>query len=65
VLSSAGERAAAMRSEVVVHPATLGPSEREYAEGYRSIMDRVRSRMRPGERAGGGGGRRERYEDPD
>lgn len=66
VRSIAAERAAAMRSQGFVHPATLVPSELEYAEGYRAIMDRVRSRMRPVEGAGGGGGaRRGKYEDPD
>ena len=57
-------KAMAMRSQGFIHPATLVPSELEYAEGYKAIMDRVRSRMRPVE-GGDGGARKGTYEDPD
>lgn len=43
----ATERAIAMRSQGFVHPATLVPSELEYAEGYRARMNILWSRMRP------------------
>ena len=43
----ATERAIAMRSQGFVHPATLVPSELEYAEGYRARMNVLWSRMRP------------------
>ncbi len=57
-------KAMAMRSQGFIHPATLVPSELEYAEGYKAIMDRVRSRMRPVE-GGDGGASKGTYEDPD
>jgi fructose 1,6-bisphosphate aldolase/phosphatase len=41
------KRAIAMRSQGFVHPATLVPSELEYAEGYRARMNVLWSRMRP------------------
>ncbi len=43
----ATERAIVMRSQGFVHPATLVPSELEYAEGYRARMNVLWSRMRP------------------
>ncbi len=43
----ATERAIVMRSQGFVHPATLVPSELEYAEGYRARMNILWSRMRP------------------
>jgi fructose 1,6-bisphosphate aldolase/phosphatase len=36
-----------MRSQGFVHPATLVPSELEYAEGYRARMSILWSKMRP------------------
>ena len=36
-----------MRSQGFFHPATLVPSELEYAEGYRARMNVVWSKMRP------------------
>jgi len=36
-----------MRSQVFFHPATLVPSELEYAECYRARMNVVWSKMRP------------------
>ena len=41
------KRAIAMRSQGFVHPATLVPSELEYAEGYRAIMNVLWSKMKP------------------
>jgi len=36
----------AMRSQGFVHPATLVPSELEYAEGYRARMNVLWSKMK-------------------
>jgi len=41
------KRAIAMRSQGFVHPATLVPSELEYAEGYRARMSVLWNKMRP------------------
>ena len=41
------KRAIAMRSQGFVHPATLVPSELEYAEGYRARMSILWNKMRP------------------
>ncbi|MGI0083120.1 MAG: fructose-1,6-bisphosphate aldolase/phosphatase [Nitrosopumilaceae archaeon] len=41
------KRALAMRSQGFVHPATLVPSELEYAEGYRARMNILWSKMKP------------------
>ncbi|MGI0047625.1 MAG: fructose-1,6-bisphosphate aldolase/phosphatase, partial [Nitrosotalea sp.] len=41
------KRAIAIRSQGFVHPATLVPSELEYAEGYRDRMNVLWSKMRP------------------
>jgi len=61
----ATKRALAIRSQGFIHPATLVPSELEYAEGYRARMDVLRSKMRPIGGAPDAGGRKESYEDPD
>ena len=37
----------AIRSQGFIHPATLVPSELEYAEGYRARMDVLESKMKP------------------
>jgi len=47
VRNLATKRAFAMRSQGFFHPATLVPSELEYAEGYRARMNVVWSKMRP------------------
>ncbi|MDA7940855.1 MAG: fructose-1,6-bisphosphatase [Nitrosopumilus sp.] len=60
----AAERAAAMRSQGFIHPATLVPSELEYAEGYRARMEVLESRMEEMEQAETGAAR-QKYEDPD
>ena len=62
----ATKKALAIRSQGFIHPATLVPSELEYAEGYKARMDVLRSRMVPvGGAAQDAGGRSEGYEDPD
>jgi fructose 1,6-bisphosphate aldolase/phosphatase len=43
----ATKRALTMRSQGFVHPATLVPSELEYAEGYRARMNVLWSKMKP------------------
>ncbi|MGH9910720.1 MAG: fructose 1,6-bisphosphatase, partial [Nitrososphaerales archaeon] len=42
----ATKRALIMRSQGFVHPATLVPSELEYAEGYRARMNVLTSKMK-------------------
>ncbi len=61
----ATKKALAMRSQGFIHPATLVPSELEYAEGYRARMDVLKSKMKPLEEDHSGGERKENYEDPD
>ena len=70
VREMATKKALAMRSQGFIHPATLVPSELEYAEGYRARMEVLESKMKPleddGSHAGGTAGeRKESYEDPD
>ena len=54
-----------MRSQGFIHPATLVPSELEYAEGYKAIMDVLHSKMKPLGDQPQGNQRKESYEDPD
>ena len=54
----------AIRSQGFIHPATLVPSELEYAEGYRARMDVLESKMKPMEGSDSSSDRKE-YEDPD
>lgn len=64
----ATKKALAMRSQGFIHPATLVPSELEYAEGYRARMEVLEGKMRKIEEPasqGSGGQRKENYEDPD
>ena len=61
----ATKKALAMRSQGFIHPATLVPSELEYAEGYRARMDVLESKMKPMEGSDSSGDRKENYEDPD
>jgi len=61
----ATKKALAMRSQGFIHPATLVPSELEYAEGYRARMDVLESKMKPIEDSGSGGKKKENYDDPD
>ncbi len=61
----ATKKALAIRGQGFIHPATLVPSELEYAEGYKARMDVLRSKMRPVGGAQDAGDRKESYEDPD
>jgi len=61
----ATKKAMSIRSQGFIHPATLVPSELEYAEGYRARMDVLESKMKPMEGATSSGQRKENYEDPD
>jgi len=61
----ATKRALAMRDQGFIHPATLVPSELEYAEGYNAIMDVLKQKMKPLEDGTPGGQKKESYEDPD
>ena len=51
----ATKRALAIRSQGFIHPATLVPSELEYAEGYKARMDVLKSKMKPLENSHAGG----------
>jgi len=61
----ATKKALAMRSQGFVHPATLVPSELEYAEGYNARMSVLKSKMKPVEGSSSSGQKKENYEDPD
>ena len=61
----ATRRALAMRSQGFIHPATLVPSELEYAEGYKARMDVLKSKMMPLDKSQYSGKKKGSYEDPD
>ncbi len=61
----ATKKALAMRSQGFIHPATLVPSELEYAEGYNARMSVLESKMKSVEGITSSGQRKENYEDPD
>ena len=61
----ATQRALAMRSQGFIHPATLVPSELEYAEGYKARMDVLKSKMKPLDKSQSSGKKKRSYEDPD
>lgn len=61
----ATKKAIAIRSQGFIHPATLVPSELEYAEGYRARMDVLETKMKPMEEDKSNSDRKENYEDPD
>jgi len=61
----ATEKALAMRSQGFIHPATLVPSELEYAEGYKARMDVLKSKMKPLDENQSQLKRKENYDDPD
>ena len=61
----ATKKAMAIRSQGFIHPATLVPSELEYAEGYRARMDILETKMKPMEEDKSNSDRKENYEDPD
>jgi len=60
----ATKKALSIRSQGFIHPATLVPSELEYAEGYRARMDVLEAKMKPMEDTNTGE-KKENYEDPD
>ena len=61
----ATKKAIAIRSQGFIHPATLVPSELEYAEGYRARMNILETKMKPMEDNKSNTDRKENYEDPD
>ncbi len=61
----ATKKALAMRSQGFIHPATLVPSELEYAEGYRARMDILETKMVPIDEITTKSEKKENYEDPD
>ena len=61
----ATRKALAMRSQGFIHPATLIPSELEYAEGYKARMKKLQSKMKPLEDNKSSAQRKESYDDPD
>ncbi|MEJ2260857.1 MAG: fructose-1,6-bisphosphate aldolase/phosphatase [Nitrosopumilaceae archaeon] len=61
----ATKKALAMRSQGFVHPATLVPSELEYAEGYKARMSVLEEKMKPVEGSSNSSKKKENYEDPD
>ncbi len=61
----ATQKALAMRSQGFIHPATLVPSELEYAEGYKARMEKLQSNMTPLEDNKSSAQRKESYDDPD
>ena len=61
----ATKKAMSMRSQGFIHPATLVPSELEYAEGYKARMSILESKMKPMEGYISKGKKKENYEDPD
>ena len=61
----ATKKAMAMRSQGFFHPATLVPSELEYAEGYKARMSVLESKMKPIEGNTSSGVKKQNYEDPD
>jgi fructose 1,6-bisphosphate aldolase/phosphatase len=61
----ATKKALAMISQGFVHPATLVPSELEYAEGYKDRMKVLETKMKPLEGNDVSGAKKENYEDPD
>ncbi len=61
----ATKKALAMRSQGFIHPATLVPSELEYAEGYKARMDILNNKMKPIDDKPQESGRKSSYEDPD
>jgi fructose 1,6-bisphosphate aldolase/phosphatase len=61
----ATKKAMSIRSQGFIHPATLVPSELEYAEGYRARMDVLESKMKPMKETTSNSEKKENYEDPD
>jgi fructose 1,6-bisphosphate aldolase/phosphatase len=61
----ATKKALAMRSQGFIHPATLVPSELEYAEGYRARMEILETKMISIDETTTKSEKKENYEDPD
>ena len=61
----ATKKAIAIRSQGFIHPATLVPSELEYAEGYKARMAVLEEKMKPIEGSNSSGVKKANYEDPD
>ena len=61
----ATKKALAMRSQGFIHPATLVPSELEYAEGYKARMEKLVAKMKPLDEDKSSSSKKESYEDPD
>ena len=61
----ATKKALAMRSQGFIHPATLVPSELEYAKGYKARMAKLYEKMKPLKDNKSSSDRKESYEDPD
>jgi fructose 1,6-bisphosphate aldolase/phosphatase len=61
----ATQKALAIRSQGFFHPATLVPSELEYAEGYKARIEKLDSKMKPIKNDTSHEDRKESYEDPD
>jgi fructose 1,6-bisphosphate aldolase/phosphatase len=61
----ATKKAISIRSQGFIHPATLVPSELEYAEGYKARMSVLESKMKPIAEGNSSGVKKENYEDPD
>ena len=61
----ATKKALTIRSQGFIHPATLVPSELEYAEGYKARMDILNNKMEPIENKQQSDDRKRSYEDPD
>lgn len=64
IRENATKKAMAIRSQGFIHPATLVPSELEYAEGYRARMDVLEGKMVQMKTATHDG-KKKGYEDPD
>jgi len=60
----ATKKAISIRSQGFIHPATLVPSELEYAEGYKARMSVLEEKMKPMKDTSSGE-KKENYEDPD
>ena len=61
----ATKKALTRRSQGFFHPATLVPSELEYAEGYKARMSVLETKMKPIDESGTKSQKKENYEDPD
>lgn len=65
IRENATRKAMEMRSQGFIHPATLVPSELEYAEGYNAIMDKLGEKMVLMQKVQKENDDAKAYEDPD